>query len=161
MDVTIEERHTDTLEITAYPVENGATISDHAYKLPMEVTIVAGKGASGGESVPKETYDALLELQKKREPFDIITGKRLYKNMLIKSLSTITDEVTENVLMVTAECKEVVIVETKTVKTRTGGYSNKASAQKQAKKTQPVQNGGTKQASAVQKESILHANLGS
>lgn len=35
----IEERHTDEMEITEHPVEIGASISDHAYKLPSEVII--------------------------------------------------------------------------------------------------------------------------
>jgi hypothetical protein len=35
----IEERHTDQMEITEHPVEVGASISDHAFKLPAEVVI--------------------------------------------------------------------------------------------------------------------------
>lgn len=36
---TIEEVHHDKLDITEHPVEQGATISDHAYKRPAEVVI--------------------------------------------------------------------------------------------------------------------------
>jgi hypothetical protein len=47
--------------------------------------------------------------------FDIYTGKRVYKNMLIKSLSQTTNPQSENSLMITAECREVIIVQTQTV----------------------------------------------
>jgi len=40
--VTIEETHHDDLEITDHPVEQGAIISDHAYKRPAELVIRAG-----------------------------------------------------------------------------------------------------------------------
>ena len=113
MDVTVEEHHTDDLEITDHPVENGADITDHAYLLPATVTITAGVSDSGGTSSGDkrsvEAYEALLVLQKKREPFDVITGKRVYKNMLIKSLSHTTDKETENAILFTAELREVIV----------------------------------------------------
>lgn len=137
-DVTVEERHEDSLTITEHPVEKGAAISDHAYKNPMRVTITAGKGAKDGEAVPKETYEKLLELQLSREPFNIITGKREYENMLVEDVQVITDPDTDNVLMVTLECREVIIVSTETVQVP-------PSRQGQADKTQKTQQGGTKQ----------------
>lgn len=38
-NATIEENHHDELEITEHPVEQGAPISDHAFKRPAEVTL--------------------------------------------------------------------------------------------------------------------------
>lgn len=38
-DATIEELHTDELEITEHPVEQGAAIADHAFKHPAEVVL--------------------------------------------------------------------------------------------------------------------------
>ena len=117
-DVTVEEQHTDELEITEHPVEQGAAIHDHAYKKPMTVTIRGGvtdakDGGDGSEQPSKEFYDKLVDLQAKREPFDIVTGKRKYKNMLIKSLSATSDADTENCLIFEAECQEVIIVATR------------------------------------------------
>jgi hypothetical protein len=40
--VTIEEEHHDSLEVTDHPVEKGATITDHAFKRPAELTVLAG-----------------------------------------------------------------------------------------------------------------------
>jgi hypothetical protein len=41
-DVTIEEHHTDRMEITQHPVANGTPISDHAFRLPCQVTMRLG-----------------------------------------------------------------------------------------------------------------------
>ena len=49
LDVTVSEKHTDTLEITQFPVLSGAVITDHAYKLPMQLTIKAGQGTGPGQ----------------------------------------------------------------------------------------------------------------
>lgn len=114
-DVVVEEAHEDSLEITEHPVEQGAAVNDHAFKKPETVTIRGGVSDSksgGGEKPSVEFYDKLLELQARREPFDIVTGKRLHKNMLLESLSVITDPDTENCLMFTAQCREVIIVKT-------------------------------------------------
>ena len=159
-DVTVEERHIDTLVITSHPVQTGADISDHAYKLPMEVTIMVGKGALGNESSPREVYDKVRELQERREPIDITTGKRSYKNMLIKSVSETTTDRTENSAILTLECQEVILVESQTVSVIP------SSAQKTPELTQGTKRGGDKQANEdsnvpVARKSILAGGAGS
>lgn len=140
-DVTLDENHEDGLTITEFPVESGATISDHAVIKPKQLTIRAAASDSGGE-VPSsgdrrstDIYNQLLALMEKREPIDIITGRRSYKNMLIEALSTTTDATTDNILIVTIACREVVIVSTKTTSipprarhqngAKTGGVADK------------------------------------
>lgn len=115
-DVVIEEAHEDSLEITEHPVEQGAAVSDHAYKKPQLLTIQAGvsdTSPAAGENASVEFYEKLLELQKAREPFDIVTGKRVYKNMLLESLSAVTTVDTEHALKFTAQCREVIIAHTR------------------------------------------------
>lgn len=143
-DCAIEERHEDTLEITRHPVEQGVTISDHCYVNPAELVMRVGwspsstnilgtltggisdiasaaitGGLSGVESFLSgdklaDVYDELLALQAKRTPFTVVTGKRVYDNMLMRSLRVTTDRDTENVLMAEAVFQEVIIVATKT-----------------------------------------------
>lgn len=141
---TIEERHYDELTITDHPVEQGAMITDHAFKRPAEVAIRAGWSNSGIQSVitdlsevaslfdplnaglefgfntspfnyADQVYQQLLTLQNGRQPFQIITGKRIYQNMLIRSLAVTTDEKSEHSLFCTAVCREVIIVQTQSV----------------------------------------------
>lgn len=127
--VVISEKHADSLEITEHPVEVGASVADHAYKRPSEVVMQVGFAGGGslldlldtgaiGLSVglsPKEVYQKLLDLQSKRVPFDVVTGKRIYSNMLIRALEVTTDQTSENVLSSVLTLREVIITGTSTV----------------------------------------------
>jgi hypothetical protein len=161
---TIEELHTDDLEITEHPVEQGANIADHAFKRPAEVVlklawsnsppsngslINAALGAAatvspqanalaklvGGVSAavnvfnqyqnnksdiadtPSNTaYQTLLYLQSSRSLFDVYTGRRHYTNMVCKSLAVQNDFKTENALYITVTCRQVILVNTATVR---------------------------------------------
>lgn len=152
-DVIVEESHEDSLQITEHPVEQGAAINDHAFKKPEVVTIrggVSDSSAEGGEKPGQEFYEKLLELQKKREPFDIVTGKRQHKNMLLESLSVVTGPDTENCLLFTAGCREVILVKTQVTSVpprknhaspgKTGATDDKG--QKQAQPRQSILKGG-------------------
>ncbi|MNJ58493.1 hypothetical protein D3C77_541260 [compost metagenome] len=75
------------------------------------VSAVTGGDAFGSDYV-SGIYNQLLALQESRIPFDVSTGKRLYSNMLMRSLTVTTDERSEYTLMVTAVFKQVLIVET-------------------------------------------------
>jgi hypothetical protein len=117
--VVLEEHHHDEMVITSHPVQNGANITDHSYKAPATVTMRCGWSDSAsvfnlGMSLPtvKDAYDQLLALQDNREPFDLVTGKRTYKNMLLKSLDVTTDKDSENALFVEAQFQQVIIVDT-------------------------------------------------
>ncbi|PVZ79513.1 hypothetical protein C9426_33225 [Serratia sp. S1B] len=153
--VVVSEAHSDTLQITQHPVENGATISDHAYMKPATVTMELGfagggslldgldttkifdidTGLSLGES-PQVVYQKLQDQQQSRKPLDVITGKRQYKNMLIQSMDVTTDVTKENVLSCKLTLQQVIITETQKVADKanmSGGVS-----------TAGVQNAGTK-----------------
>jgi len=131
--VTLEEVSIDELQITDHPVEQGAEITDHAYKRNPEITIRCGwsnaslagvlagvKGlvsaVTGGDAFGSDyvsgVYNELLALQESRIPFDVSTGKRLYSNMLMRSLSVTTDPTSEYTLMVTAVLRQILIVST-------------------------------------------------
>lgn len=157
-NVVVEEVHTDTLTITDHPVEQGAPITDHAFKNPAELSMRIGWSSSslaldsvvssvidsvkaGKLTTPKiktvrDIYEDLLKLQASRKPFDVSTGKRLYKDMLIRSISTTTDASTENALVVSVVLRQVIIVQTKAAKL-------KPEAQKNPAKTAPAFDRGT------------------
>lgn len=140
--VTIEEVHDDDLVITEHPVEQGASVADHAYKMPARLRITCGwsnspsvsglfQGIASGleatvtgvqslitgnsESSVRDLYAKLLKLQADRTPFDVVTGKRVYTNMMFQSLNARTDRQTENALIVQATLKQIIIVNSKTV----------------------------------------------
>lgn len=167
--VTLEESHNDELVITDHPVETGAVISDHAYMRPAEVMIRCGWSESpgGGQDgiidgilgdvsgqlssltsmisgsslgQPREMYNNMLELQRSRIPFEIQTGKRIYQNMLLRSLRLRTDKENENVAVMEALCREIMVVSTQVV-----SVAAPADQQQDPGSTAPVSEKGTKQ----------------
>lgn len=109
-DIVIEENTVDSWEVTAHPVQQGASISDHKYRKPISLKMsMMYQGGSASEL--GLVYQKLLDLQASVDLFDVMTPKRIYSNMEIISLSCTTDQRTENVLSITGEFREVVIVD--------------------------------------------------
>ncbi|WP_151713364.1 phage baseplate protein [Acinetobacter bereziniae] len=164
-DVTIEEKHKDELQITEHPTEVGSPMSDHAFKEPPEVTIKVGWSESAGklnglvgDSLLSETtglvavYETLQQLQNLKQLLVISTGKRLYSNMLIKSLGCTTDLQTENVLMIEMTLKKVFLVQSSETSVLLDDQTNPSS-------TAGVSSGGTVQTKPVN-ESALSKGAG-
>lgn len=167
-DVTIEEHHTDSLTITDHPVEQGAAITDHAFKNPAEVTmyvawsnaslllssVVGGSIFSGRLNDVTDLYGKLLTLQESRVPFDLVTGKRTYNNMLIKQIANTTDKDSENALFLSIHMRQVIIVETSTV------FLAPTENQATPADTGPVENTGTQQPIPSTNQSALSVLFG-
>ncbi len=113
-DVVIEEIGNDQLRITDHPVEIGAAITDHAFKLPVELDMKCGfsDSTAGQVGYVRRIYDELVNLQADREPFTLYAGKRVYKNMLMAGLVQITDAKAENALQLTIRFREIILTYT-------------------------------------------------
>lgn len=152
--VTLSENTTDILEITQHPVQQGASISDHAYKRPVVLTIQFIKGSNRTQNLAA-IYQSLLALQQPGpatgpallpagvagpqlqnaapiptiNTFSVTTPKRTYYNMLLASLGCVTDKRTENVLSINATFQEVIIVPITTTNVPASQLSNAGSNQ--------------------------------
>ena len=147
--VTIEENSTDIFKITQHPIQSGSAVNDHAF---LESPKLELRIAWGQSLTPlSETYQNLLNLQKSREPFVVVTGKRKYENMLFEKLGVVTNKDTENVLMIYASLIQITIVTVETIKTADKGN------QKNYDKTAITEKVATK---SLLPESILHAGTG-
>lgn len=82
-------------------------------------TIDAASSLLNGKDVGQANsiYEKLLALQASRVPFTIFTGKRKYENMLFRSISVTTDIKTENSLLITVVCKQIILVSSRVVST--------------------------------------------
>jgi len=157
--VTIDEQAEDDVQITEHPVEQGAPISDHAFKRPATLTVRAGWSASGkapgqGNDLSAETgvYGLLLSWQAALMPFDVITGKRSFPNMLIERLSVMTDNHSEFALMATIVCRQVIIVGTQT--TTVEGMSENGNDHDHPETTEPEKDSGDKSATNVGRPAV-------
>lgn len=132
-DASIREAGRNDYAITDHPVETGAVVSDHAIQLPPFVEIhCVFSGSPHGEDYPNRLLINLLLFQKKRQPIDVYTVRRHYANMLIQSVSHVTDKTTATVLAATIRCRRIMIVSTKTTKTSEASKQSQQSPQKTA-----------------------------
>lgn len=116
------------------------------------VTGLASILTGSDPSAVRAVYRNLLTLQAARVPFDILTGKRAYTSMLIKSLRSTTGPETENCFVVTVVCRQVLIARTRVVT-----VAAPREAQKAPGSTAPVQDKGTK---ALQPAAAYNAGAG-
>jgi Dit-like tail protein len=156
--VVIDENHVDELEITNHPVEQGASITDHAFKLPSQLTLRYGWSSSPSPQpglkglIPSvlpvqaqsiyDIYNKLLTMQVNRELLTVYTGKRAYRNMLIQRIEQDTDQNSENSLPLTIALQELLLVSTTTAST--GGVGAASDSSKVTYlPTYPTEHGGT------------------
>lgn len=144
-DVVISELHTDATGITQHPVEIGAAITDHAFLLPSRLEMRCGWSDSGAAiGFSAEAYQSLLALRATRQPFMVQTGKRLYRDMLIATLTTETDEKTENALLIAVGMQQVLMAQAR------GGVGGGMAAASNGDQTDPASTGGVTDAGSVQ-----------
>lgn len=129
-DAVMEERHNDEMVITDHPVEVGSTISDHAYRLPARLVLVyvwalgSKLNTTRDQAFLKSLYSQFLSLAAgpSGEPgstsgptiVQVITGKRIYNQMLIESLDVVTDANSENILELRVGLKELIMAQVST-----------------------------------------------
>ena len=140
-DAVIREAHTSELSVTDAPVETGVVMSDHAFMLPDRLTVdgafsdtpmfqenavgngvgvlVNGDGikpaADNGLARSANAWNVLTKLQAMAVPFDVQTGLKLYRDMLILRLSSEQDKDTAGVLFFTADLRAVQFATSQTV----------------------------------------------
>lgn len=147
VNVVLSENTNDTLTVTRQPVQQGASITDHAYKEPTTFAHTILFASNIGTSLA-QIYQQLLTLQASRVPFTIVTPKRTYKNMLMTTIAQTTDQKTENLLSISCSYQEIIIVSV------TAGTTPRLK-QKKAASTGATEPAGKKSALLLGKEGIL------
>ena len=146
--VCMDEDSHDELEITQHPVQRGAEITDHAYLKPSTVSIRFIYVPNIISTPLDQLYQQLLDLQASREPFSIVTGKRVYQNMLFRSLSVTTDVTKENILYVMGDFQQIILVDIEQTNVPV------KSQQKIPQKTNSTSNLGDKKATPVDSSTV-------
>ncbi len=168
LDATVRESHEFSATITDHPIEDGGFVTDHVYENPRIVSIegeitnspVVFLNFLGGISDRKiEAYDQLLELYHKRDVLTVVTGLKVYTDMVIANLSFPRNQQTGQRLQFTAEFKEarkvaseIVGVAEKKAKT---GYKDKISGNKDIGRQEPSVATEAQNTKAQQKSLLL------
>lgn len=137
LEATVKESHSSEVSITQHPVESGADITDNAVVQPKKLTI---EGAFSAYQLTPSTgtifgadstkipaiYDQLIRLQESRELIQVQTGLKLYRNMLITSVSVTQDKTNSQALFFTANLQEIILVDT--LETKSPAYKLESGA---------------------------------
>jgi hypothetical protein len=125
-DAFLKMEHTSRLTITDHPVQTGASIADHAFLQPRELSMdvaMSNVGQSlvpgqfdGGYSRSVQAFYVLKELQQMRVPIQVHTRLGLYQNMLIEVLTAPDDVTTLDGLRCTVTLREIIVAQVTTVK---------------------------------------------
>lgn len=118
IDVTVEENHSMTSQITDNPVEGGSIINDHIINDPKQVTLtgvvsntpIAIFGLGSSDNRTQDAFEALEQLRDSRTTFDLLTGFKLYENCAFIDLQM--PKVRAGVLRFSATFKQLSIVRT-------------------------------------------------
>lgn len=134
-DAVFMTNHSANATVTQHPVQSGASISDHAYMEPDEVSIDIGMtdtaaSISGGASRSVNAYTQLRVIMELREPVTLVTRLRTYRNMLITSISAPDDYNTMNALRASIVFQQVNVVSMSTVTVQEMVTSSKTTTNK-------------------------------
>ncbi|MBQ8201474.1 MAG: hypothetical protein IJZ74_06885 [Clostridia bacterium] len=117
-DAVFRTDHMANVTVTQHPVQTGASISDHAYAEPDEVTLEIGMSDAvtyAGTNHSVNAYSQLRAIMAKREPVTLITRLQSYKNMVITSMSAPDDYTTMNALKATIYFRQIEMVSVSTI----------------------------------------------
>jgi hypothetical protein len=116
VDATLEELHEYNATVTQHPIEEGGFVTDHVYENPRKVRIkgeitdspVVFFSVLGGVSNRRiEAYDQLLALYQTNDIVTIVTGLKIYNDMVIQALSFPRDPATGERLNFVIELEQI------------------------------------------------------
>jgi hypothetical protein len=149
LDCSIQETHSFKSDVTDYTVEDGGKIQDHIYLEPFRITmqgIVSDSplGFLGGgfsdtiQSYSEDAYDKLTEMREQRILFDVVTGLKIYPNMVFETLDVNRDKDTGKALYFTSQLKQIRKAQSKVIYINGTHTNNKNFPDTQNQGNQPV-----------------------
>lgn len=123
-DAVLKADHSSTTKITEHPIQNGASISDHAYMLQDRLVLEIGMSDcmdsfvngqfSNSNSKSVSAYQVLKNIQSTFQVLTIVTRLTSYKNMLIESINAPDDVKTKDGLKATVNFKQIFLADVNT-----------------------------------------------
>lgn len=114
LDVTIREDHRYSSRVTTYPIEDGSTLSDHIINEPTVLVLegIVTDTPLGFLSLFNRSVDAfnrLIQIHQNRQLVTVVTGLKVYPNMVITVLNVPREVRTGQSLRFTIEMQEVTL----------------------------------------------------
>jgi len=158
-----DEFHAHSLSTTNYPIETGATLTDHAYLEPYRLTLkaivsdlaplVPGIVSIAANGRPTEALQRARSLLETREPVRVVTLLGVREDMLITGLYPSTSRRTGRALYMDITLEQVIFAETQLVELPPATVNQDSPA---ANKTSTVE-GGLKQSEEATASSLLNS----
>lgn len=118
-DAVMRLDHNQDLRITRHPVQNGASIVDHAYLEPARLVLEVGMSdamdsytpgqytSAGAKSV--STYQTFLNLQALRVPLTVNTRLKQYQNMQLVNIRAADTNATKTALRMLLTFEQIIV----------------------------------------------------
>jgi hypothetical protein len=135
IDAFVEETHDESASVTSYPIEDGTSINDHVIQNPEKLTISGVISANTVyladilEYTPFHVVDVywnLVEMKEEGLPITVVTGLRVYSDMVIESISIPRNSESGKSLYFSMSLVQVRIVTSQTVTINTEGTQPQA-----------------------------------
>lgn len=155
IDAFVTENHKRSCVATEYPVEDGSVFTDHIHVNPDTLSITGVVGSSkianqeGGFTRVFDVYQELSDLIDKKEPVTIVTGLKVYDNMVLENFSVDRDKSTGSSLNFSLDARQIKVIQTQSIAIpksklipKTDAVSTKSNLQAQTKADMGKQTGG-------------------
>lgn len=139
LDCVFSENTSEDSDVTDYPIETGSYIQDNIYNRPITFSLsgfltdtpigyiqtIENLFDTTNQSLTQSAIDALETLKETRTPFTVVTGMRLYTNMVFTSFNFSRD--TNNGRSANIDCtfKQLLFASYQTVQIPSDQVSNK------------------------------------
>jgi hypothetical protein len=170
IDCVVSESHKYDSNVTSYPTEDGASISEHIYNSPFKLSLsgivtdtpvpsslsaFVPIPAKHDQPLSKKAYDYLIELRNNRTVFTVVTGLQVYANMAFENITFDRDKDTGKALSFSVELAQIKKVSAQTKSVASAKIKDKYNAKKQGTTTD---NQGSQRTAEVTDTSLYQLN---
>lgn len=114
LDATLTEDHQYNSRVTSYPIEDGTIISDHIINEPETLSITGIVSDTPLAFLPpfnrsSDAFNRLVRIQNNKERITVVTGIKVYTNMVITSLQVPRNTQTGQSLTFIIELQKLIV----------------------------------------------------
>lgn len=123
VDVSVREIHTQTAEVSEHPVETGSDVADHKRTHPAQLSmegVLSNLPTNLADRITLDKtaqvrYRELIDLFELSETFQIVTGLRVYDNMIATRFGVERNQDTGEIVRFVADFRELVFADAEEV----------------------------------------------